>query len=231
MSKALAKKMFEAGINQQRLADLTGISQSQISKYIKGLTKNIPIAKAQKFAKVFDCEITDFIDPRYKGQEGVDFTEATKQEEPLAFELFTATNKDAWIPLFTEQEKANLNLNIGLGTAIRRTGASQTVKRPSFLEHSKTAYAITNIGDNMMPRYRSKDILFVDPSLKPEGGDDVVILFGHEAKLIGLVRECKRVGADGTLEATEILYGDTITYNADKLFEVHVVVGMQRVRG
>ena len=144
----------------------------------------------------------------------------------VAFELFTTTNRDAWIPLFTEQDKAN----IGLGTAIRRTGASQTVKRPSFLEHSKTAYAITNIGDNMMPRYRSKDILFIDPSLKPEACDDVVMLFGDEAKLIGLVRECKKVGADGTLEATEILYDETITYDADKLFEVHVIVGMQRVR-
>lgn len=218
--------MFENDMTQGRLAQLTGISQSQISKYIKGQTKNIPVAKAQKFAKVFGCEITDFIESKYKGQDEAGSTEPTKSEEPLAFELFTTTNRDAWIPLFTEQDKAN----IGLGTAIRRTGASQTVKRPSFLEHSKTAYAITNIGDNMMPRYRSKDILFIDPSLKPESGDDVVILLGDEDKLIGLVRECKKVGEDGTLEATEILYHDTITYNADKLFEVHVVVGTQRVR-
>jgi hypothetical protein len=83
----------------------------------------------------------------------------------------------------------------------------------------------------MIPRYRSKDILFVDPSLRPEAGDDIILLFGDEAKLIGLVRECKKVSTDGMIEATEIMYGTSISYNSDKLFEVHVVVGMQRVRG
>lgn len=225
MSKALARLLFEHSMTQERLAELSGISQSQVSKYCVGKTERISIKSAQKFAKVFDCEISDLYDPPTEARH--EQPSQTKEEAPIAFELFTTTNRDAWIPLFTEQDKAN----IGLGTAIRRTGASQTVKRPSFLEHCKTAYAITNIGDNMMPRYRSKDILFVDPSLRPEAGDDIILLFGDEAKLIGLVKECKKVSSDGMIEATEIMYGTSISYDADKLFEVHVVVGMQRVRG
>ena len=71
----------------------------------------------------------------------------------------------------------------GDGVVIRPATAQAQIRKPSFLEYSDKAYAITTYSEAMQPRYSNGDILYVDPTLTPMKGDDVVLLFQLKDRL------------------------------------------------
>lgn len=60
---------------------------------------------------------------------------------------------------------------------------------PPQLAKDGQAYAIELSSNTMQPRYHAGDTLYVNPALRPKAGDDVVLIFEHEGRRIGIVRE------------------------------------------
>ena len=60
---------------------------------------------------------------------------------------------------------------------------------PPQLAKDGEAYAIELPSNTMQPRYHAGDTLYVNPTLRPKAGDDVVLIFEHNGRRIGIVRE------------------------------------------
>ena len=68
-------------------------------------------------------------------------------------------------------------------------GSGDAVVPPPCLINSMRGYAIEVPTDDMEPRYRKGDTLFVDPDLSPYYGDDVVVKLSFKDRTVLLVRE------------------------------------------
>ena len=61
--------------------------------------------------------------------------------------------------------------------------------RPDYLMNNTNAYACFVNGEEMLPRYDHGNLLYVDPLLKYEVGDYVVVQIKIEDKLVGIFRK------------------------------------------
>ena len=128
--------------------------------------------------------------------------------------------------------------------------AIQTVEKPAFITApTKDAYAVRMPTDIMSPRYERGDILFVDPDLVPQIGDDVVFKFDLDGTEVLVVRQLVEAWDVGTKSekymcspinekkvhedmrivmmhpATSTDFGDEDAYE-----EMHVIAGSMRGR-
>jgi transcriptional regulator with XRE-family HTH domain len=205
-------------MTQPELSQKTGISQSQISKYEKGEVSKPSYQKLIRIAEVLGCCIEDITDREQK-------------KTQTAFQAFNSTGPAVFIPLYAERQKMNTEFQHGSGFVVRLGGASQQqIRKPSFLDYSETAYAVTTYSENMLPRYKLGDVCFVDPKLSAQQGDDICVLFNVDAKLVGLIRECVEV-SESTIRVLDLQTNKTITFKTNELYGVHVIVGTQKYRG
>ena len=205
-------------MNQEKLSELTGVSQSQISKYEKGEVTRPSYEKLVRIADALGCSVDDITDKK-------------NEKTNTAFESYTTTTAGVFIALFSEGYKANKDFQHGDGFIMRRGGQSQQqIRKPSFVEYSASAYAVTTYSTSMTPRYKSGDILFVDPTSEAQVGDDVCVIFKRNDDLIGLVREVSGIKEDGWIEVKELSSGEVSSFKMQDLYAVHLVVGMQKFR-
>lgn len=205
-------------MTQPELSELTGISQSQISKYEKGEVAKPSYNKLLKIAEVLGCRVEDI-------------TDVEQEKTQTAFQAFNSTGPAVFIPLYSERQKMNTEFQHGDGFVVRRFGASQQqIRKPSFLDYSETAYAVTTYSENMLPRYKQGDVCFVDPKLSAQQGDDICVLFNVEDRLVGLIRECVEV-SESTIRVLDLQTNKTIAFKRNELYGVHVIVGSQKYRG
>jgi len=102
--------------------------------------------------------------------------------------------------------------------------AMSYLSRPYFLHGVASAYAVYCNGDNMEPRYRHGELLFVDPSRPPKRGDDVVIQVAAGDEISGFVK--RFVGADDETTTVHQLNPDKdIEYPTANVRAVHLIVG------
>lgn len=209
---------LKLGLTQAEAAEGSRISQSQYSKIERGEVTRPSYKKLIRIAEALGCtveDITDDVEPQAK----------------TAFQAFVSPGA-VFIPLYSEKQPMNKEFNHGDGFVIRPNAATQQqIRKPSFLEYSQTAYAITTYSETMSPRYKAGDVLFVDPKLIPQPGDDVVLLFQLEDRLVGMVRECASPDPNGTITVLDLKSNKKINFMTNDLYAVHVIVGSQRHRG
>lgn len=206
-------------VSQSKLSELSRVSQSQISKIEKGLTSSPAHDKLVRIAEALNCTIDELRD------EGVDVSET----QPI-FRSLTNSGVAVFIPLFNERQSMNQQFDKGEGFVVRHLAASQTqIRKPSFLDYSAEAYAATNYGNAMQPRYFSGDTLFVDPTLEAMPQDDVVVMFQLPDRMAGIFREFVSE-TDEQIVIKDVASNKPVTLNKADIYALHVVVGSQRNR-
>ena len=222
MHTSIYKMRTKLRITQPELAERTGISQSQISKYEKGEITRPSYEKLVRIAEALRCTVEDITDRE------------SPSEVKSVFQAFTDKNAAIYIPLFgNERQSMNTDFQHGDGFIIRPGGSPNQTKKPSFLDYSDTAYAVTTYSDAMEPRYQAGDVVFVDPKLDAQQRDDVVLTFQVGDKLIGMIRECVEVN-ESSIKVKDLKVNSgkpTVSFHKSDLYGVHVIVGTQKYRG
>ena len=217
MYTKLYKLRRELNISQEQLAELSKVSQANISKIEKGIIKAPAADKLMRIAEALNVNVAELMD------------EATEVQP--AFRSFTQAQGTAvFIPLYNEKQSMSQTFDKGDGFVLRAGNAAQTqIRKPSFLDYSGEAYAAVNFGSVMEPRYFSGDTLFVDPTLDAQPKDDVVLMFQQQDKIVGIFRELVKLTEDKVI-AQDVRSGKPVHFNKADLYAVHVVVGSQRSR-
>lgn len=217
MYTKLYKIRRELNISQEQLAELSKVSQANISKIEKGIIKAPAADKIMRIAEALNVNVAELMD------------EATEVQP--AFRSFTQAQGTAvFIPLYNEKQPMSQTFDKGDGFVLRAGNAAQTqIRKPSFLDYSGEAYAAVNFGSVMEPRYFSGDTLFVDPTLDAQPKDDIVLMFQQQDKIVGIFRELVELTEDKVI-AQDVRSGKPVHFNKADLYAVHVVVGSQRSR-
>ena len=200
-------------VKQDELAKLSGVSQSQISKYEKGEVTNPSFDKLVRIAEALGVTVDDLktkIDDQY-------------------FSPVRQTTSAVFVPLYQGKTKVReLNDALAARLGFNRL-AHQQIRKPSFLEYSDTAYAMTVYGTAMQPRFKEGDIIYADPQLTPQNEDDVVLSFKFDSSFVGVVRELVNINATN-ITFKDLETGETKMFSLNDLYAVHVVVGSQKYR-
>ena len=205
-------------VSQSKLSELSKVSQSQISKIEKGLTSSPAHDKLVRIAEALNCTIDDLRD------------ESENLETQPIFSTLTNSGAAVFIPLFNERQTMNQEFEKGDGFVVRQLSATQTqIRKPSFLDYSDEAYAATNYGASMEPRYFTGDILFIDPKLDAQSKDDVVVMFRLPDRMAGIFREFVSQ-TDDQIVVKDVASNKPVTLNRADIYALHVVVGSQRNR-
>jgi len=186
------------GWSLQQLADASGTSKSQIDKLEKG-ERRLTVDWMVRLAKPLACDPRDLMG---------DAPGAAKFQKIR----------------FGEKIPANANTLIPVRGAARGGGKQEMflsdgpidhVPRPYYLTHAKDAYAIYVVGDSMVPMYRPRQLLFINPYKPPSPGSGVVVIDKKGAVLIkefvrqkpnGVVlREYQPKQRDFTLDQSDIV--------------------------
>ena len=200
-------------VKQDELAKLSGVSQSQISKYEKGEVTNPSFDKLVRLAEALGVTVDDL---------------KTKTDDQ-DFSPIRQTTSAVFVPLYQGKTKVReLNDAFAARLGFNRL-AHQQIRKPSFLEYSDTAYAMTIYGDHMQPRYREGDIIYADPQLIPQEQDDVVVSFKVDGSFVGVVRELLDMDSSN-VTFKDLQSGESRTFSLTDLYGVHVVVGSQKYR-
>jgi len=200
-------------VKQDELAKLSGVSQSQISKYEKGEVTNPSFDKLVRIAEALGVTVDDL---------------KTKIDDH-DFSPIKQTTSAVFVPLYQGKTKVReLNDAYAARLGFNRL-AHQQIRKPSFLEYSDTAYAMTVYGTAMQPRYKEGDIIYADPHLTPQDEDDVVISFKVDSAFVGVVRELVSMNTSN-ITFKDLETGQIKEFALNDLYAVHVVVGSQKYR-
>ena len=200
-------------VKQDELAKLSGVSQSQISKYEKGEVTNPSFDKLVRIAEALGVTVDDL---------------KTKIDDQ-DFSPIKQTTSAVFVPLYQGKTKVReLDDAFAARLGFNRL-AHQQIRKPSFLEYSDTAYAMTVYGTAMQPRYREGDIIYADPQLTPQDEDDVVISFKVDGAFVGVVRELVNMNTSN-ITFKDLETGQIKEFHLNDLYAVHVVVGSQKYR-
>lgn len=191
------------GWTLQQLADASGTSKSQIDKLEKG-ERRLTVDWMVRLAKPLACDPRDLM------------TDSRAKFQAVHFGAAAANDANILIPVHGAArggEKQEMFL---------MDGPIDHVPRPYYLAHSKDAYAITVIGNSMVPMFRPRQLLFVNPYKLPTPGNGVIIIDKKNAVLIKefvkqkpngiVVREYQPKQRDFTIAQSDIV-------------SVHAVVG------
>ncbi len=150
----------------QQLAEASGTSKSQIDKLEKG-ERRLTVDWMVRLAKPLACDPRDLMAPQTGDR---DF-------EPVRFGAAIHSN-------------ANLIPVRGAARGGERQemfladGPIDYVPRPYYLAHVKGAYALSVVGNSMVPMYRPRQLLFINPYKLPSSGNGVIVTDAKGAVLI-----------------------------------------------
>lgn len=200
-------------VKQDELAKLSGVSQSQISKYEKGEVTNPSFDKLVRLAEALGVTVDDL---------------KTKTDDQ-DFSPIRQTTSAVFVPFYQGKTKVRELDNAFAARLGFNRLAHQQIRKPSFLEYSDTAYAMTVYGDHMQPRYKEGDIIYADPQLIVQEEDNVVVSFKVDGAFVGVVREVLSIN-ENTVSFKDLKSGESKTFKLTDLYAVHVVVGSQNYR-
>jgi transcriptional regulator with XRE-family HTH domain len=216
MYQRLHKIRTDKGFSQTKLASLSGIGQSVISKIERGALTSPSSDTLTKLASTLECSVIDFIDEQPKTVEQItDVIQVTAQtaDLPFVFDRPESTNEFTNNPLLIPR---------GLVSEIM-------ISRPTFLNGLTKAYAIRQLGDEMFPRFKPQQILYVAPETKVEPGDDVIIVVQNgNGESHGLVREFVNKNTDGSITVRQYNPFEDQTIPKDKLKGYDCIVAARR---
>ncbi len=181
------------GWTLQQLADASGTSKSQIDKLEKG-ERRLTVDWMVRLAKPLGC------DPRDLLAEDIGFKSVAMPPAALA--------PAGTLPVRGAARGGNAQ------EMFLTDGAIDQVPRPHYLAHVRDAYAIYVVGTSMVPMYRPRQLLFINPYKPPVPGSGVVITQPSGAVLIKefvkqkpngvTVREYQPQPRDFTIPAADI---------------------------
>lgn len=138
--------------------------------------------------------------------------------EVLGFAVAEA-NPLAKIPLYGSVEA-------GLGSDITDMDrAIDHIDRPPFLLSATNAYSVYVVGESMFPRFKSGEILYIDPALPLKRASDCIIQLADGLKLTCIVKEY--VKTDETYVFVRQLNPDKeISLSKTEVTSIHMVRGI-----
>jgi SOS-response transcriptional repressor LexA len=166
LGQRLKQARKEANLTQEQLADISGVSQTDISKIERGKIQNTP--------SVIPLALALRIDPVVL-QTG----EPSDQKTIRAQDTVTPWSTLGRVPLLSK-EKAGMYLE-----EIREGNDLPTVQTVSQV--NRYTFAMKIDGDSMEPVFTSGCIVVVEPDIAPVGGDYVLAQVGSEATVKQLV--------------------------------------------
>ena len=183
MYQRLHKVRSDKGISQTDLSNQTGVSQSVISKIERGALKSPGYEKLEALAAYLECSVADFIDDPKRSVEGTAEVISQPQKVTMVADL-------PLLGLITDKVFDNRFTTSPIQLSQLMLTEVMT-KRPPFLEGLNKSYAVRQLGDEMSPRYRQNEILYITPEIEPTAGDDVMIVVdaSDENQRYGFVRE------------------------------------------
>ena len=111
----------------------------------------------------------------------------------------------------------------GEGVQLHKQFISYTM-RPDYLDKNIDAYACFISGSMLSPRYEHGDLIYVDPSIKPQEGHFVVVQLKPNGKMIGLFRKLIKISDRQMKFKTINPQREHILKNSDILY-VHTISG------
>ena len=217
MYQRLHKIRSDRGLSQTELAHKSGVSQSVISKIERGAMASPGADNLAKLAATLECSVADFIDDRPEPVEQISPVAPVSLPKvadlPFYFDLLTKTVKLTDSPL---------QMPKGLVSEVM-------ISRPPFLEGLVNAYAVRQHGDEMVPRYKPSEIIYVAPECEAKPGDDVIVVVDDKNEgSYGFVRELVTINGDGSIVLRQHNPPQETLVPADILQKIDLVVGSRR---
>lgn len=181
--KKLRKKL---GMTQAELAEKTGMSKGNVSKYEKGLIKDIPISVLEKFSMALNVDPIEFM-----------------EWNNLVRTLDISDTQYAYINVYG-------TVPAGIPVEAVEDVIGKIEIPVSMFHHGKDYIALKVKGYSMYPRYLEDDIVIIELTSDFTSGQDVVVYVnGYEATLKTIYKN-----DDGTItlkpvnpEYREMTYG------------------------
>lgn len=159
------------GWSLQQLADAAGTSKSQIDKLEKG-ERRLTVDWMVRLARALGCDPRDLMpELGVSGLSGALERSAANEDRLYA----DAGNLIPVRGAARGGDRQEMFLS---------DGPIDQVPRPYYLAHVRDAYAIYVVGQSMVPMYRPRQLLFVNPYKPPSPGNGVVITDPRGAVLI-----------------------------------------------
>jgi phage repressor protein C with HTH and peptisase S24 domain len=137
--------------------------------------------------------------------------------EVLGFAV-AESNPLAKIPLYGSAEA-------GVGSDITDMDrAIDHIDRPPFLLSATSAYAVYVVGESMVPRFKSGEILYVDPAVPIRRGADCIIQLADNLKLSCIVKEYVKA-TDTDITVKQFNPDKQITIPKSRVTSIHLVRG------
>ena len=99
------------------------------------------------------------------------------------------------------------------------------IDRPSFLLSASNAYAVYVGGESMTPRFRSGEIVYVDPAVPIRSGGDVVVQMSDNNKLTAIVKEYTH-SDDYLIYLKEFASKEQVSIEKFRITAIHLIRGM-----
>tara|TARA_R110001606_G_scaffold99306_1_gene219135 strand:+ start:118 stop:714 length:597 start_codon:yes stop_codon:yes gene_type:complete len=148
----------KVGISISEVARRIDMQPHTLRRYARGDSEP-KLELANKIAEIFGCTATEVL--------GIE----TVAGHPLGK-----------IPLYG-------SASAGLGSDITNMDrAVDHINRPSFLISQANAYAVFVVGESMEPRFRSGEVLFVDPDAPVRKGADVIVQTIEDEELTAIIK-------------------------------------------
>jgi|TARA_R100000482_G_scaffold124401_2_gene77103 transcriptional regulator with XRE-family HTH domain len=217
----LHKVRSDKGISQTDLSNETGVSQSVISKIERGALKSPGYEKLEALAAYLDCSVADFIDDPKRPADATAQVISQPQKVTMVADL-------PLLGLITDKVFDNRFTNSPIQLSQLMLTEVMT-KRPPFLEGLNQSYAVRQLGDEMSPRYRQNEILYVAPEVEPVAGDDVMLLVdaSDENQRYGFVRELVSC-ENGHFLVRQHNPAKEQKISKHEIAEMHLVIGSRR---
>jgi len=186
----------EKPFTQGEIAKRAGLLQATYSKIELGDTYNPSEDKVRKIAKAFSQSYSDLLNSLPMQDRGK--KEIVQQ----------------YIPNYSQSYNAR---GFEYFDGVLKDGANQ-IEEPPYLRNC-SGFAITMPTNTMEPRYNEGDILFCNPEIEPQVGDDVVIEIAYKDRSICIVREVVDMQpyVIAKIDADKHTYGVMSAADKDKL--------------
>lgn len=186
VAKLIAEARMRAGMSQADLAERVGISRQAVAAWERGSSG--PKRKfVMKVASALHLDPAS-IDPLMTGA-------VQKVDLPL---------EHTPVPLLSSLEVPYVAKGIDLLPALKRISCEKLYVSADLVY----CYAIEIDTNEMSPEYQEQDICLIDPTLKPDDGDDVIVTLEGQKSML------RRVRVRGT-DASGFLVMDLVTPNVN----------------
>jgi len=98
------------------------------------------------------------------------------------------------------------------------------IGRPSFMISQENAYAVFVVGNSMEPRFKTGEVLFVDPDAPVRQGCDVVVQINNNGELTAVAKEFQSWD-DDTLTLHQLNPDKVLKIDRKQITAVHSVQG------